>query len=171
MAQQGFDRILERGETETVEFVSGEDWDKEFEHLLQTVCAFANTKGGTIYIGVREHSGATFEPIGVSDIAYNNVIKLSKQSEKYFGEPVPYMMVTNQKLLPRFTFTVMSIEPKYNPTVQITLSDGSIWKREGSRNIKIHEVKVKDGIAMSGEPIPPPRKASSPQAPHPDQIQ
>lgn len=50
---------LQDGESDTTEFkawIPPHRRDHKADELLKTVCAFANTKGGTVYIGVTDHA-------------------------------------------------------------------------------------------------------------------
>jgi len=57
--RERLDRLLAEGESETVEFK--ESLDRE---ALETVAAFANTRGGTLLIGVQDDGTARGITVG-----------------------------------------------------------------------------------------------------------
>ena len=55
--------VLERGEGEGIEFKS-----EYTNRICRTICAFANTKGGTIYLGISDKGGNHSERVvGIKD--------------------------------------------------------------------------------------------------------
>ena len=54
-----FLQLINRGESESVEFKTS--FDKE---TIETLCAFANTKGGSVFIGVNDHGEISGTQIG-----------------------------------------------------------------------------------------------------------
>ena len=92
----------------------GEDYEIEFKSarggvprsLWESYCAFANTDGGIIVLGVKQHSGTRFEVQGLEDAAkirqdfWNNVNNRSHVSHNLLGnDSVRVVEVNGDKVL------------------------------------------------------------------------
>lgn len=107
-------------ESETVEFKASAS---DFSGIAHTICAFANTKGGAIYIGINDKGKA----VGVIDA--DEIQKRLSDLTKNF-RPVPFHSITVEK---RDSEEVIIISIKAMAK-EICFYQGRVWIRSGSTN-------------------------------------
>ena len=62
MTLEQFEKVLKKGESNTVEFKSwfnAKDFKQRINLVVPELIAFANTKGGTVYLGVEDTGEVT----------------------------------------------------------------------------------------------------------------
>lgn len=75
MHKEKLQNIISTGETEFIEFKSSFS-----DEVIISLVAFANTKGGTVYIGVNDHGKCKGVPVGKETIQkWSNEIKSKSQ--------------------------------------------------------------------------------------------
>lgn len=125
-----FNRALREGESDTVEF-------KTEDHptaLASTVCAFANSEGGVIYIGVKESiTGKKFELVG----ADQERIKNSKpRIREQFGNHPPDIEITSESGSDPDSgreVTIVAVKVRKSPR-EVSLRNGKVYLRKGTQN-------------------------------------
>lgn len=151
---------LGRGENERVEYKPffSPNHEKEME-FVETAIAFANTLGGTIYVGVRDRDGS---PYGLSEVQ-----KLFKGERNPVASQVARLqwLLTN-KVKPIPPFNIEELRPWGEPVVVASIDRGretpysthenQIFIRRASTNYRpdaaeLRELMVGTGLSFSAE--------------------
>jgi hypothetical protein len=135
-ALEEFRLALARGESQIVEFSS----DASHSHILQTISAFANTRGGVIYVGVDERpeaegvdNGIRINPV-ITGAAPETIDRIVSNLAQHFDDPLP--KVSTSILAdrgPNGNVIAISVS-RHSGKDKIALADLSIWRRRGKHN-------------------------------------
>lgn len=125
----GFKEEFETVMNEFKRYLNGED--KAFE-WLKTVAAFANTKGGTLYVGVNDDG---YEPVGLDKTTIDKQVQLFSRLVKDHIRPEPryevaYLPLGEDKYAIEF---LVSLAPS-RPVILSYLGNGSIFVRKEGAN-------------------------------------
>jgi len=105
--------------------------------LACDIAAFANTKGGTIFIGFDPSEEGLRYSKGLSDIQVQEVIKEAEEAIRLL-HPEPRVSIIEDIALGFIQFVVVSVE-KYSPPV--LLKDKRYFVRRGDKTTLAEEVK------------------------------
>ncbi len=127
-----FEEIITLGEGYKAEFTT----TLEEEDVAKTLCAFSNSKGGNLFIGIRD-SG---EPVGVRD-RYNELTKIDRALTHLIPKPdVSVQAVTFKKS----EIIVLEVrEGKNKPYFTSVGGELQVFIRSGSDNITATKKEVK----------------------------
>jgi len=120
--------IKEEFETTTNDFKRYLNDGAKAQEWLKTVCAMANTKGGTIYVGIEDDN---YEPKGLDKNTIDSQVQLFWRSVKEHIHPEPhvdirYLPIGEEKYVIEFSIELSSLRPcilSYN-------GNGSIFVRD-----------------------------------------
>lgn len=109
---------LGRGENEQVEYKPflSPNHEKEME-FVETAIAFANTSGGTIYVGVRDRDGSPYGVASLRKLFPNEANPVDQQAARL------QWLVTN-KIKPIPSFKVEKLYPWGEPVVSVSIQGG-----------------------------------------------
>ena len=97
-----FKSALRTGESNTVEF----SFAAYLPRFTQTICAFANTKGGTIYVGVYDSPDGSVEQPAVRSVlgVDSRIVQhVTDNLQAHFDDPLPKL--AEEMLVGRGVFT------------------------------------------------------------------
>lgn len=72
--------LIKKGESEEIEFKKSLAERKE---ILETISAFANSKGGTIFVGIEENRNGTLKDVVGIVVKGKEIEDLSNEQAKY----------------------------------------------------------------------------------------
>lgn len=125
-----FEQVLASGESETVEFVLSADGDK----FVKSICAFANTQGGVIYVGIDESSKSSDGTPRVIGTDQGEVQKIIRSLDRYFDDPLPNVQeeIVFQRG-PKGPVIAVHVDRRTG-SQDVALSDLTIWRRNREKN-------------------------------------
>ena len=131
-------RELDHGENDLVEFKSSLRWNPQKEHkdkliefaVLKTICAFLNTKGGTLIIGVNDDK----EVIGIGQDRFDNLDQMLLHLTKLIKECISPLHIEFLK------FEVEPIDNEYILRVDCEAATAPAYMKE--RNEEIFYVRT-----------------------------
>lgn len=110
----------------------------DMDLFVQTICAFSNRSGGTIYIGVSEPLKSLSPEDCVVGARLNDILGVVNQLHDYFDDPLPELRVEKLDLIgDRGPVVVVQVEKNSSQSQPTALADLTIWFRSGSENRSI----------------------------------
>ena len=136
MNEKELEKLIERGETQKVEFKKS--WAEKNE-VLETISAFANTEGGNIYVGIEgKKDGSIKEIIGINTkgrIIENLVNEIKQNTDPTIFPSVKVENIQNRKIL--------LIKIQENP-IKPVFANGKVYKRVGRTNQKLSTLEIRE---------------------------
>jgi predicted HTH transcriptional regulator len=131
--------LLARGKRDDLEILADAS---DFNYILQTACAMASTKGGHIVIGATERVNPTddSQPYRLAGIA--RARGLTRRLESIGSEMRPPIKTEYDecKIVDGQSVFVVSV-PKLHGDGNLSLKDGTTWKRRRGENVPGHIFK------------------------------
>jgi len=124
-------QLLKEGESETVEFKPSLS---QMSEIMESICAFSNTKGGTILIGVSDKGELIGVDIGRRTI--ENLVNRIKQNT----DPMVYPSIRVEKIDEKEVI-VMDVEKSKQKPV---LAFGRAYRRVGKTNQKLRYEEIRN---------------------------
>jgi len=110
----------------------------ERKELLETISAFANSKGGKIFVGIEENkNGAVKEIVGIR-IKGKELENLSNEI-KQNTDPVIFPSIEIEKIMDK---DVIMLEIQENPIKPVFVK-GEVYKRVGRTNQKLSTLEIR----------------------------
>lgn len=110
----------------------------DMDLFVQTICAFSNRSGGTIYIGVSEPLKSMSPEDCVVGARLNDILGVVNQLHDYFDDPLPELRVEKLDLIgDRGPLVSVQVEKNSSQSQPTALADLTIWFRSGSENRSI----------------------------------
>jgi len=125
----GIEDIIKKGESETVEFKRSL---AETREIIETVCAFANTKGGVIIVGIDDKGEIKGVSIGKRTIE-DLVLKIANSTEPRIFPEIEVVEAKKKKLI-----VIRVSERKDKPVFAF----GVAYKRVGKNNLKMDRDEI-----------------------------
>jgi len=125
----GIEEMIKKGESETVEFKQSL---AEASEIIETVCAFANTKGGTIIVGVNDKGEIKGVSIGKRTIE-DLVLKIANSTEPRIFPEVEIVEIRKKELI------VIKVSERRDKPV---FAFGVAYKRVGKNNLKMDRDEI-----------------------------
>ena len=125
----GIEEMIKKGESETVEFKQSL---AETREIIETVCAFANSKGGTIIVGVSDKCEIKGVSIGKRTIE-DLVLKIANSTEPRIFPEVEVVEIRNKELI------VIRVSERRDKPV---FAFGVAYKRVGKNNLKMDRDEI-----------------------------
>jgi len=130
-------RALEEGDSESIQVMPNVD----VRILAKTICAFANTVGGRIYIG--DPFAPDTAKMPQVDIVEMNILQVQRFTENlddHFDDPLPTVDVEPFWVQPpngprTGGAVVVEVRPSGSEDAPVALSNLAIWRREGPHNV------------------------------------
>lgn len=116
--------VIPKNESETAEF---KESSSDLNAILETVCAFSNSKGGRVYIGIRDNGEIVGVTIGKKTLEELSSFIRQNSSPKIY----PQIEV---KLVNTTTLIIISVEEGHEKPY---LAKGTGFKRFGKTNVKL----------------------------------
>ena len=120
---------IKKGESETLELKQSLAKVRE---IIETVCAFANTKGGTIIVGVSDKGEIKGVSIGKKTIE-DLVLRIANSTEPRIFPEIEVVEVKNKKLI------VVRVSERRDKPV---FAFGVAYKRVGKNNLKMDRAEI-----------------------------
>lgn len=116
----------------------------EINGVLETISAFANNKGGKIFIGLEEKKDGTLKEICGISINGKEIENLANEV-KQNTDPIIFPSITVNKIKGK---QVLAIEIKENP-VKPVFAKGKAFKRVGRTNQKLSTLEIREMVKES----------------------
>lgn len=134
----GINKLLKKGESENVEFKKSL---AEIREIIETISAFANTKGGTIVVGVTDKGEIKGVNIGKKTIE-DLVLKIANSTNPRVFPEVETIEVKSKKLI------VIKVSERSDKPV---FAFGIAYKRVGKNNLKMDREEILEILKKSAE--------------------
>lgn len=136
MNKKKIEKMIERGETQKVEFKKSL---AEKNEVLETISAFANTEGGNIYVGIEGNKDGSIKTItGINTegkIIENLVNEIKQNTDPTIFPSLKVENIQNRKIL--------LIEVQENP-IKPVFAKGKVYKRVGRTNQKLSTLEIRE---------------------------
>ena len=161
---EDFRLAIQTGKSDRVDFVKSVSEPR----FAQTICAFANTNGGTIFIGVQQtpDNASPSDAIQVSVPGTDawQAIAFLANVRNFFDDPLPDVRIEEVDHKGPSGPVMAAHVARRNGSVDIALSDLTVWNRKGTQNEsyiakthpvrpKIHEARAEGGLSLSGSAV------------------
>lgn len=141
MNKREFEKLIEKGESQTLEFKKSL---AERNEILETISAFANTEGGYILIGIEENKeGSVKSILGIK--TEGKIIERLTNEIKQNTDPVVFPSIKIEKIKDK---NVLLIEIQEN-SIKPVFAKGKIYKRVGKTNQKLSTLEIRELIRGS----------------------
>jgi len=134
----GINDLINRGEGETLEFKLSL---AEAREIIKTVCAFANTRGGVIIVGVSDRGEIKGVSIGKKTIE-DLVLKIANSTEPRIFPEIQVIEIGKRKLV-----LIRVSERRDKPVFAF----GAAYKRVGKNNLKMNRDEILELLRRFGE--------------------